>query len=274
MQGTSKSIEEVLAEIDEALSQESESFLATPTPRIAAVATQHGISPPVRPRVFVPDPTPLCQLPPYFTKTQLRKNRSWTRLEIEIYLGEPDRIHTTLSYHRAHLYEAVRVWEIEQSYRWRNVPNRPPQVPLPAFDREILGGFYRVRDLFERGWYQEDIKTFLGAPHSYGRSYRGWVVKLYKRMTVHRIEETEGWQNRPSAVAPVLYQQGLPLSRIQAVLSLSVSESYNYTKTIRKAIREGKTARRDIKSDRQKTTRQKTTRREAGTQRKRKTNGD
>ena len=52
---------------------------------VPADMTQHPIDAPMSPML---DPTPAEQLPPYFTKTQLNKNRRWTFAEIDAFLGE------------------------------------------------------------------------------------------------------------------------------------------------------------------------------------------
>lgn len=104
-------------------------------------------------------------------------------------------------------------------------------------------GYYRIKDLMARGWYRADIKMFLGDPHQLLKNADGWPVKLYEIAIVHEVENTEGFVWRPAAVAPMLFLQGLSLSRISEVLSVTENEIKNYTKKVRKAVRYGKLKR-------------------------------
>ena len=233
-----KTIEEVIAEIDDALSENTKVQHDVSTD-VSAAMTQHKIRAPLPP---ILDRTPAEKLPPYFTRTQLRQNRGWTSAEIDDFLGEPD-LEKEVGYHTAKLYAKVRVLEVEGCREWFAVATRPPQVPLPPWDPERSQGYYRVRDLMDRGWYQADIKRFLGEPHRYSRNAEGWPVKLYKVAAVHKVETSEGFVYRPAAVAPTLFLQGLTLSKISEVLSLTQSEVRHYTKDVRKAVQHGQLER-------------------------------
>ena len=235
-----KTIEEVIAEIDDALSDNTKIPFYT---AVSAAMTQPRIGVPL-PTIL--DMTPAEELPPYFTRTQLHQNRSWTLAEIDYFLGEPD-VEKEVGYHTAKLYDKVRVLEVEACQEWLDVATRAPQVPLPPWDPELSQGYYRVRDLMDRGWYRADIKTFLGSPHRYSKNAEGWPVKLYKVATVHKVETSEGFVYRPAAVAPTLFLQGLTLSQIREVLSLTQSEVLNYTKDVRKSVRQGKLKRNPSK---------------------------
>ena len=207
---------------------------------VSAAMTQHPMDAPLSP---ILDRTPAEKLPPYFTKTQLNRNRRWTFAEIDAFLGEPD-VEKRMGDTTAKLYDKMRVLEVESRREWRDVATRLPQVPLPSWARECPHGYYRVRDLMDRGWYRADIDMFLGNhPHRSGKSARGYTVKLYKVESVHEIENTEGFVYRPAAVAPLLFLQGLTLSKIREMLSLTHSEVLNYTNDVREAVRHGKLKR-------------------------------
>lgn len=105
-------------------------------------------------------------------------------------------------------------------------------------------GYYRIKDLMARGWYRADIKMLLGDPHQLLKNADGWPVKLYDIAIVHEVENTEGFVWRPAAVAPMLFLQGLSLSRISEVLSVTENEVRHYTKKVRKAVRHGKLTRK------------------------------
>lgn len=219
---------------------------------VPAAMAQHPIDVPLSPKL---DRTPAEKLPPYFTKTQLNRNRRWTFTEIDAFLGEPDvekRTGTTTVklYAKAtvKLYAKTRVLEVERRREWLDVATRLPQVPLPSLSYERPHGYYRVKDLRERGWFRADIDMFLGnQPYRSGKSSRGYTVKLYKAEIVHDVENTEGFVYRPAAVAPTLFLQGLTLSKIREVLSLTHSEAVNYTKDVRKVVRAGKLTRKPSK---------------------------
>lgn len=105
-------------------------------------------------------------------------------------------------------------------------------------------GYYRIKDLMARGWYRIDIKRFLGnRPHRSIRKARGEPVKLYKIEIVHEIESSENFIHRPAAIAPTLFLEGYTLSRIRELLSITHSEAVNYTKDVRKSVRQGKLKR-------------------------------
>lgn len=270
-----KSIEEVIAEIDAALQEnENVSF-----PNVAY--TQHTINrfgnPPIQdeiltrderpggdaPTVF--DDTPDACLPDHFSIRELVQHRRWTRAEILTMLGEPDmKVTLRHSYHTAHLYAKARVLAVERSPVWRNVIGRLSQIPLPehrlnpeTFFCNSHGNteyrrhgylilcvhcypvegqvYYRVRDLYNRGWYAKEIPIFFGEPHHFGESGSGFgAAKLYLKGVVHHTEATEGWQNRPSAVAKRLYLDGgNSRAKIAKLLGITQSECFNYTKSIR-----------------------------------------
>ena len=207
---------------------------------VSTSMTPHPIDTPVSPLI---DRTPAEKLPPYFTKTQLNRNRRWTFTEIDAFLGEPDlekgRGDTT-----AKLYDKVRVLEVERRREWLDVATRLPQVPLPSWSHDCPDGYYRVKDLMDRGWYRADIDMFLGKhPHRSEKGPRGYIVKLYKVESVHAVENTEGFVYRPAAVAPLLFLQGLTLSKIHEILPLTRNEVVNYTKSVREAVRHGKLTR-------------------------------
>lgn len=235
-----KTVEEVIAEIDDALSDSKRIPLYA---GVSAAMTQHRIGVPL-PALL--DRTPAEELPPYFTRTQLHQNRSWTFAEIDYFLGEPDFGKET-TYGPAKLYAKMRVLEVEACQAWLDVATRAPQVPLPPWDPECSLGYYRFRDLLDRGWYHADVKKFLGNPHRVRKNVEGWPVKLYRVVTVHKVENTEGFVYRPAAVAPTLFLQGLTLSQIGEVLSLTQSEVRNYTKDARKSVRQGKLKRNPSK---------------------------
>lgn len=104
-------------------------------------------------------------------------------------------------------------------------------------------GYYRIKDLRARGWYRSDIKMFLGEPHLLLKNADCWNVKVYEIAIVHDVENTEGFVWRPAAVAPMLFLQGLTLSRISEVLSVTENEIKHYTKDVRRSVRHGKLAR-------------------------------
>lgn len=255
---TYKNIDEVIAEIDAALAEKQNANF------VAEAFTQETVD--------LSDNTPETLLPDYFSIRELIQYRKWTRTEIYDLLGIPDTKVVVEDYHVAHLYAKARVLDAERNSEWRCVINRRTQIPLPEYrlnpetifcswhgwteyrryrrlklciqcypvDGEY---YYRVRDLFERGWFAKEIKIFLGEPHGYGRNAAGWKTKLYFRDAVHLIEATEGWQNRPSVVAQRLYLEGISLSKIARILTLTQSECYNYTKHTRKMIRCGQIQR-------------------------------
>lgn len=217
------------------------------------------------------DNTPDTRLPQHFSKRELKEYRKWKQSEIYQLLGEPDKIVSIGKYgvRVAHLYEKARVLQIERSHVWRLVPSRSPQQPLPEHrlipeyiwcvrcgrtdeyrhhgsDKLCLTCYpeseyvyFRITDLFARGWYKKEINTFLGLPHQCFKNYQGWQTKVYLRGVVLATEETEGWQNRPSVISNRLYLQGLSLSKIGKLLDLTSSECLNYTKKTRKAIQLG-----------------------------------
>ena len=126
---------------------------------VSTAMTPHPIEvSPVSPRL---DRTPAEKLPPYFTKTQLNRNRRWTFTEIDAFLGEPD-LEKGTGDTTAKLYDKVRVLEVERRREWLDVATRLPQVPLPSWSHESPHGYYRVKDLMDRGWYRADIDMFLG----------------------------------------------------------------------------------------------------------------
>ena len=104
-------------------------------------------------------------------------------------------------------------------------------------------GYYRIKDLKARGWYRSDIKMFLGEPHLLLKNADGWPAKLYEIAIVHDVENTEGFVWRPAAVAPMLFLQGLTLSRISEVLSVTENEVKHYTKDVRRSVRQGELKR-------------------------------
>lgn len=217
----------------------------TATIDVSTARTPHPIEvSPVSPRL---DRTPAEKLPPYFTKTQLNRNRRWTFTEIDAFLGEPD-LEKRAGNTTAKLYDKVRVLEVESRREWLEVATRLPQVPLPSRSRECPPGYYRVKDLMDRGWYRADIDMFLGNhPHRPEKSVNGYIVKLYKVESVHAVENTEGFVYRPAAVAPVLFLQGLTLAKIHELLPLTHSEVVHYTYDVRKAVRHGKLTRNPTK---------------------------
>ena len=210
---------------------------------VPTAMTQHPIDAPLSP---VLDTTPAEQLPPYFTKTQLNRNRRWTFAEIDAFLGEPD-VEKRTGDTTAKLYDKVRVLEVESRPEWFEIATRLPQVPLPLWDDERPHGYYRVKDLMARGWYRADIDMFLGNPHLTSETAQGYTVKLYSVERVHDVENTEGFVYRPAAVAPMLFLDGFTLSRIREILSLTQSEVVNYTNDVREAVRQGKLTRNPSK---------------------------
>ena len=212
-----------------------------PATDVSTAMTPHPIEvSPVSPRL---DRTPAEKLPPYFTKTQLNRNRRWTFTEIDAFLGKPD-LEKGTGDTTAKLYDKVRVLEVERRREWLDVATRLPQVPLPSWSHKCPHGYYRVKDLMDRGWYRADIDMFLGNhPHRSEKGARGYTVKLYKVESVHAVENTEGFVYRPAAVAPMLFLQGLTLSKIREMLSLTHSEVLNYTYDVREAVRQGKLTR-------------------------------
>ncbi|MYC75719.1 hypothetical protein F4X10_08155 [Candidatus Poribacteria bacterium] len=110
-----------------------------------------------------------------------------------------------------------------------------------------MRGYYRIKELMARGWYRTDINMFLGEPHLLVKNADGWPLKLYKISIVHDVENTEGFVWRPAAVAPMLFLQGLSLFRISEVLSVTENEVKNYTKKVRKAVRQGELERKQSK---------------------------
>ena len=228
---------------------------ATEIQGVPAAMAQHAVDAPLSSRL---DRTPMEKLPPYFTKTQLNRNRRWTFTEIDAFLGEPDVEKRTGST-TVKLYDKVRVLEVERRREWLEVATRLPQVPLPSLSYERPHGYYRVKDLRERGWFRADIDMFLGnQPYRSGKSSRDYTVKLYKAEIVHDVENTEGFVYRPAAVAPTLFLQGLTLSKIRETLSLTYSEVVNYTHAVREAVREGKLTRERSKPKHKKQRKNKT----------------
>ena len=215
---------------------------------VSADMTQHPIDAPMSP---VLDTTPTEQLPLYFTKTQLNRNRRWTFAEIDAFLGEPD-VEKRTGDTTVKLYDKVRVLEVESRPEWLEVAKRLPQVPLPSWS-EHPHGYYSVKDLKDRGWYRADIDMFLGNhPYRSGKTEHGHTVKLYKVEIVHDVENTEGFVCRPAAVAPLLFLQGLTLSRIREMLSLTQSKVLKYTEDVREAVRQGKLTRSPSKPEHKK----------------------
>ena len=216
---------------------------------VSVAMTQHPVDAPLSPRL---DRTPAEKLPPYFTKTQLNRNRRWTFTEIDAFLGEPD-VEKRMGDMTVKLYAKGRVLKVERRREWLDVATRLPQVPLPSWSHERPHGYYRVKDLRERGWFRADIDMFLGnQPHRSGKNTHGYAVKLYKVEIVHEVENTEGFVYRPAAVARMLFLDGLTLSKIHEVLAATRSEVtrnevLNYTKDVREAVRQGKFARKPSK---------------------------
>lgn len=212
---------------------------------VSAAMTQHPIDTPLS---AILDTTPAEELPPYFTKTQLNRNRRWTFSEIDAFLGEPD-VEKGTGDTTVKLYDKVRVLEVESRREWLDVATRLPQVPLPS-GSERPHGYYRIKDLMDRGWHRSDIDMFLGNhPHRFSETAQGYSIKLYKVESVHDVENTEGFVYRPAAVAPTLFLQGFTLSKICEMLAVTHSEAVNYTKDVREAVRHGKLKRNPSKPE-------------------------
>ena len=207
---------------------------------VSAAMTQRPVDAPLS---LTLDTTPAEKLPAYFTRTQLNRNRRWTFTEIDALLGEPD-VQKKMGRRTVKLYDKVRVLEVEHRQVWLDVATRLPQVPLPFGSHKCPHGYYRTKDLMDRGWYRADIDMFLGKhSHHSIKTAQGHSMKLYKVERVHDVENTEGFVYRPAAVAPTLFLQGFSLSKIREMLNVTQSEAVNYTKDVRQAVRHGKLKR-------------------------------
>ncbi len=106
--------------------------------------------------------------------------------------------------------------------------------------------YLRQTDLYKRGWKRVDIEVGLGDPDRYCCSRFG-LVGLYHVAHVAAAEATEWFETRPCVVAPRLYLQGLSIRRIAKLLDQPESRITNWTKPIRRDIRQGRVTRNRLR---------------------------